>query len=94
MFYTLMCLLIIKVCKFTLVKVKLQFLRNFIVNHRWLTHRQDVVNYTTPLKEVIQPHVLVRLPCYDFTPVISLTLDGSFPCGLGHRFRVLPTPMA
>ena len=59
-----------------------------------IAHRQDVVTLTTPLKEVIQPHVLVRLPCYDFTPVISLTLDGSFPCGLGHRFRVLPTPMA
>ena len=26
-------------------------------------------------KEVIQPHVPVRLPCYDFTPVIELTLD-------------------
>ena len=26
-----------------------------------------------PLKEVIQPHLPVRLPCYDFTPVISPT---------------------
>jgi hypothetical protein len=25
-----------------------------------------------PEKEVIQPHLLVRLPCYDFTPVTSL----------------------
>ena len=24
-----------------------------------------------PLKEVIQPHLPVRLPCYDFTPVTS-----------------------
>ncbi len=24
-----------------------------------------------PKKEVIQPHLPVRLPCYDFTPVIS-----------------------
>ena len=24
-----------------------------------------------PEKEVIQPHLPVRLPCYDFTPVIS-----------------------
>jgi len=24
-----------------------------------------------PVKEVIQPHLPVRLPCYDFTPVIS-----------------------
>ena len=24
-------------------------------------------------KEVIQPHLLIRLPCYDFTPVIDPT---------------------
>ena len=30
-------------------------------------------------KEVIQPHLPVRLPCYDFAPVISLTFGGSFP---------------
>ena len=29
-------------------------------------------------KEVIQPHLPIRLPCYDFTPVIDLTFDGSF----------------
>ena len=28
-----------------------------------------------PLKEVIQPHLPVGLPCYDFTPVTSPTLD-------------------
>ena len=27
-------------------------------------------------KEVIQPQVLLRLPCYDFTPIMSCTLDG------------------
>ena len=27
-------------------------------------------------KEVIQPQVLLRLPCYDFTPIMSDTLDG------------------
>ena len=27
-------------------------------------------------KEVIQPQVLLRLPCYDFTPIICPTLDG------------------
>jgi len=25
---------------------------------------------------VIQPQVLLRLPCYDFTPIMSHTLDG------------------
>ena len=44
-------------------------------------------------KEVIQPHLPVRLPCYDFTPVTSPTFDGSLPCGLGHRLRVLLTPV-
>ena len=29
-----------------------------------------------PRKEVIQPHLPIRLPCYDFTPVISPTLNG------------------
>ena len=28
-------------------------------------------------KEVIQPHLPVRLPCYDLVPITSLTLDGS-----------------
>jgi hypothetical protein len=42
-----------------------------------------------PRKEVIQPHLPVRLPCYDFTPVTSPTFDGSLPEGLGHRLRVL-----
>jgi hypothetical protein len=27
-------------------------------------------------KEVIQPQVLLRLPCYDFTPIMDHTLDG------------------
>jgi hypothetical protein len=27
-------------------------------------------------KEVIQPQVPLRLPCYDFTPVIDPTVDG------------------
>ena len=30
-------------------------------------------------KEVIQPHLPVRLPCYDLVPITSLTLDGSPP---------------
>ena len=42
-------------------------------------------------KEVIQPHLPVRLPCYDFTPIANPTFDGSLPKGLGHRLRVLPT---
>ena len=29
-------------------------------------------------KEVIQPHLPVRLPCYDFTPVMKPTVDAAF----------------
>ena len=45
-------------------------------------------------KEVIHPHVLVGIPCYDFTPVTCPTLDDPLPCGLGYRLQVLQTPMA
>ena len=33
-------------------------------------------------KEVIQPQVPLRLPCYDFTPITSHTLGACSPCGL------------
>ena len=29
-----------------------------------------------PRKEVIQPQLPLRLPCYDFTPIIDSTFDG------------------
>ena len=44
-------------------------------------------------KEVIQPQVPLRLPCYDFTPVAEPTVVGCLPCGLAHHLRVNPTPM-
>ena len=28
-----------------------------------------------PRKEVIQPHLPIRLPCYDFTPITDPTFD-------------------
>ena len=34
-------------------------------------------------KEVIQPHLPVRLPCYDLVPIASPTFDGSLPQGVG-----------
>jgi len=42
-------------------------------------------------KEVIQPHLPVRLPCYDFVPIADPTFDSSLSHELGHRLRVLPT---
>ena len=35
-------------------------------------------------KEVIQPHLPIRLPCYDFTPVITPALDGQ--TGFGREW--------
>jgi len=42
---------------------------------------------------VIQPHLPVRLPCYDFIPITDHTF-GAFPpaeAGLVQRLRVQPT---
>ena len=33
--------------------------------------------YGLPRKEVIQPHLPVRLPCYDFVPIANPTFDHS-----------------
>ena len=41
-------------------------------------------------KEVIQPHLPVRLPCYDLVPITSLTLDGSPHEGRATGFGCYP----
>jgi hypothetical protein len=52
-------------------------------NQRW-THTPKGVCATKLLrKEVIQPHLPVRLPCYDLVLIASPTLDGSLPQGVG-----------
>ena len=51
------------------------------------------VKNTFLFKEVIQPQVPLRLPCYDFTPVADLTVVGCLPYGSANRLRVKPTPM-
>ena len=38
-----------------------------------------LTQHALPRKEVIQPHLPIRLPCYDFTPIIRPTLDGWLP---------------
>jgi hypothetical protein len=55
---------------------------------RWLRRHgmrrppeRPLQSWSFPRKEVIQPHLPVRLPCYDFTPVTSPTFDGSLPEG-------------
>ena len=42
----------------------------------WLTLSKNM-DCILRRKEVIQPHLPVRLPCYDLVPITSLTLDGS-----------------
>ena len=39
--------------------------------------RFDFSSRFLPRKEVIQPHLPIRLPCYDFTPVINPTFDSA-----------------
>jgi hypothetical protein len=63
-------------------------------DHHWPSNESSAYRSNgsgIPRKEVIQPQLPLRLPCYDFTPIIDPTFDGSLPCGLGHRLRVLPT---
>ena len=42
-------------------------------------------------KEVIQPQVPLRLPCYDFVPLTGHTFDASLSYELGQRLRVQQT---
>ena len=49
---------------------------------------------TGSVKEVIQPQVPLRLPCYDFAPVTALAFGGLLSCELRHRLRALIASMA
>ena len=60
-----------------------------------LTSPVDYHRYSIFLrKEVIQPHLPIRLPCYDFTPVIrpafgsSLLAVGSLTSGISNSHGV------
>ena len=50
-------------------------------------------NRHLPRKEVIQPQLPLRLPCYDFVPITHPTFDASVPRGFGQRLQVLPAFM-
>jgi hypothetical protein len=58
-------------------------------------HYSDQLSETPPTfslrKEVIQPQVLLRLPCYDFTPIMNHTLGRCLPCGSARRLLVQST---
>lgn len=64
----------------------------FVVAHPAPAHyrREPLTACTPPIgvlfvvllrKEVIQPHLPVRLPCYDFVPIADPTFDSSLPKG-------------
>jgi hypothetical protein len=54
----------------------------------WLSETPSTVSLR---KEVIQPQVLLRLPCYDFTPIMDHTLGRCPPCGSACRLLVQST---
>ena len=58
-----------------------------------LPNRSSTLSANFLRKEVIQPQVPLRLPCYDFTPVAKPTVVACLPYGLAQRLRVNPTPM-
>ncbi len=45
-------------------------------------------------KEVIQPQVPLRLPCYDLVPITEDTFGTCIPCGFAQRLRVPPAFVA
>ena len=51
-------------------RIKFYLLDNSTVKH--------ILLYFFLRKEVIQPHLPIRLPCYDFTPVIGPAFGSSF----------------
>ena len=53
-----------------------------------ISHFGFTQNLVLLRKEVIQPHLPIRLPCYDFTPITGHTLDVS---SLAVRITVLGT---
>jgi hypothetical protein len=56
-------------------------------------HGREPWRQELPRKEVIQPHLPVRLPCYDFVPIAGPTLDGCLSYELAHRLQASPTFM-
>ena len=48
------------------------------LNSKLTIHSFLSISRLLPRKEVIHPHVPVGIPCYDLTPIICPTLDGSF----------------
>ena len=58
---------------FTILSRKPTFIRSASQPNPVLSNLIEVLHLR---KEVIQPHLPIRLPCYDFTPIIYPTLGG------------------
>ena len=58
---------------FTILSRKPTFVRSASQPNPVLSNLIEVLHLR---KEVIQPHLPIRLPCYDFTPIIYPTLGG------------------
>ena len=52
---------------------------NVLVTDRLDSAGEPVCQLMLLRKEVIQPHLPVRLPCYDFVPIARPTFDSSLP---------------
>jgi hypothetical protein len=57
----------------------------------WLNTLLGVSQVSFYIKEVIQPQVLLQLPCYDFTPIINHTVVTYPSCELAQLLLVQPT---
>ena len=58
-------------------------------NRHFMSHTHCNVWTILHRKEVIQPHLPIRLPCYDLTPIIEPTFDS---CPLAVRLRTSGVP--
>ena len=54
--------------------------KKLITNHNMKYHESKI---PASRKEVFQPHLPVRLPCYDLAPVTDFTLKRDIPRSLG-----------
>ena len=59
---------------FTILSRKPTFIRSASQPNPVLSNLIEVLHLR---KEVIQPHLPIRLPCYDFTPIANPTFGGS-----------------
>ena len=66
-------------------------LRDWLEWNGYRVYTQHDSTHVLFRKEVIQPQVLLRLPCYDFTPIMDHTLGRCLPCGSACRLLVQST---